>query len=48
MTNVINDASLHGLNRIEISYIADSPEAVEEIFSGGFIDHAKTDLLTLE
>ena len=48
MTNVINEGSLHGLTRIEISYHADCKEAVDEIYSGLFLDNYKTDLKIFE
>jgi len=48
MTSVINDASDIGLTRIEISYIAESPEAMNEIFSNSFLENAQVDINTLE
>ena len=44
MTNVIKECSMHGMTRIEISYILDSPKAVAEVFSGSFLDDFKHDL----
>ena len=47
MTTVLNEASDLGLTRIEISYIADRPEIVNEIFDSAFLQKAKVDIDTL-
>ena len=39
---------MHGMTRIEISYILDSPKAVAEVFSGSFLDDFKHDLDILQ
>ena len=48
MSSVLKEASDLGLTRIEISYIADSPEAVKQIFSNSFLEDVKLDIKTLE
>ena len=48
MSPVLIEASERGLTRIEISYIADSPEAVKKIFSNSFLGDAMMDLETME
>ena len=48
VTPAIVEASGHGCTRIEISYIANSPKAVQEIFSPSFLEDAKHDIKTFE
>ena len=48
VTPVINEASKYGCSRIEISYIANSPKAVQDIFSPSFLYDASLDVRKFE
>ena len=48
VTSIINETSELGYTRIEISYTAESPEAVKQIFSNSFLHDSKADINILE
>ena len=48
MTKVINEASLYGLTRIEISYVTNGQSTQDTIFSESFVEDSKKDLKNFE